>query len=218
MNQFEKALSELQPVYFSNPEDSLYLPVCYEQSLCYYLVGEPGRALWKIDEYLSRSKDSTSMFYLFPLKILCLNELYRWDEAKDAFLQYIQMQSFSNKKKVQVAHTITSLYDRKNRPRIKSEQKAENFSRFIPGMGQVYAGEFGEGAVNLFINASVLIFSGCQIYRGFYITGYLAGLGFFNKTYHGGIRRAGTLTIEKNKKKVIEFNDRIIKLIQSEFD
>ena len=57
MNQFDQALNELQPIYFSNVEDSLYQLVCYEQSLCFYLNSEPERALWKIDEFLHRSAD-----------------------------------------------------------------------------------------------------------------------------------------------------------------
>ncbi|MEZ5199231.1 MAG: hypothetical protein R2764_23450, partial [Bacteroidales bacterium] len=77
--------------------------------------------------------------------------------------------------------------------------KAENWSRFIPGTGQIYAGRAGEGTVNFLINASVLTFAGFQVYNGFYITGYLAGLGFFNKTYHGGIKRAGVLASYKNQ-------------------
>lgn len=218
LNQFDRALDELQPIYFSNPGDSLYLPVCYEQSLCYYFVGEPARALWKIDEYLHRSNDSTSLNYFATLKILCLNKLHRWEEAENVFLQYVKMQNFSNERKAAYTQIVTSLYDEKYRPRMKSEQKAENFSRFIPGSGQAYAGEFGEGVVNFLMNASVLVFSGYQIYNGFYITGYLAGLGFFNKTYHGGIRRAGVLAVEKNKKEVLEFNKQIVNLIYTDFD
>lgn len=218
LNQFDRALNELQPIYFSNPGDSLYLPVCYEQSLCYYFVGEPARALWKIDEYLHRSNDSASLNYFASVKILCLNKLHRWEEAENVFLQYVKMQNFSNERKAAYTQIVTCLYDKKYRPRIKSEQKAENFSRFIPGSGQAYAGEFGEGVVNFLMNASVLVFSGYQIYNGFYITGYLAGLGFFNKTYHGGIRRAGVLAGEKNKKEVLEFNKQIVELIYSDFD
>jgi len=218
MNQFDRAIDELQSLYFSNPGDSLYLSVCYEQSLCYYLVGEPARALWKIDEYLHRSNDSTSLNYFAPLKILCLNKLQRWQEAEDVFLQYVAIQNFSNERKIAYTQIVTSFYDKNYRPRMKSEQRAENLSRFIPGTGQAYAGEFGEGVVNLLMNASVLAFSGYQVYNGFYITGYLAGLGFFNKTYHGGIRRAGILASKKNKEQTIDFNLRIIDFIQSDFE
>lgn len=111
-----------------------------------------------------------------------------------------------------------NLYGKKKRVRIKSINKAENLSRFIPGSGQIYAGNTGEGIVNFLINASVLTFAGFQVYNGFYITGYLAGLGFFNKTYHGGIKRAGVVASRKNEKLMVDFNSKINQIILSEFD
>ena len=82
----------------------------------------------------------------------------------------------------------------------------------------MYAGKDGEGIVNFLINASILTYAGFEIYNGFYITGYLAGLGFFNKTYHGGIKRAGVLATQKNKELMVDFNSRITSLILSNFE
>ncbi len=218
MGEFDQALEELQPIYFSNLRDSLYRFVCYEQSLCYYLNGDPAHALWKIDEFFHRSTDSASFHFFMPVKILALNETYQWDEAKKSFLQYVNMLNFSSDKSEELEQVVRNLYNKKNRPRIKSEKKAENWSRFIPGAGQMYAGSCGEGIINLLINASVLTFAGFQIYNGFYITGYLAGLGFFNKTYHGGMKRAGVLASQKNKKLIGNFNHEINTEILSEFE
>ena len=218
MNKFDQALSELQPIYFSDSSDSLYRLVCYEQSLCFYLNGEPARALWKIDEFFHRSTDSTSFQYFLPVKILCLNQTSRWEEAKASFLQYIDMQDFSPEKKTEIEATVIKLYGKKKRPHIKSVNKAENLSRFIPGSGQIYAGNEGEGIINFLINASILTFAGFQVYNGFYITGYLAGLGFFNKTYHGGIKRAGVIATQKNQELIVDFNTRITSMILSDFE
>lgn len=218
MKLFDQALNELQPIYISNPEDSLYRLVCYEQSLCAYLNGEPARALWKIDEYMHRSKDSASFSYFMPVKILSLNETFQWDAAKKCFLEYVNMQHFTPEKKAEMDQTVTDLYSRKGRPRIKSVDKAENLSRFIPGSGQIYAGSAGEGIVNFLINASVLTFAGVEVYNGFYITGYLAGLGFFNKTYHGGMKRAGVLASRRNQKLMVDFNSQINQIIRSNFN
>ena len=113
---------------------------------------------------------------------------------------------------------VDNLYQRKNLPHIRSAKKAENWSRFIPGSGQIYAGKAGEGIVNFLINASLLAFSAHQAINGFYITGYLAGLGFFNKTYQGGIKRSGILATQKNKDLMVNFNSRINETIRSSFD
>ncbi len=217
LKNFSQALDELQPIYFSNPTDSLYQLVCYEQTLCFYLNGEPAKALWKIEEYFHRSADTTSFQVFMPLRILCLNETLQWNEAKECFSRYINSRKFAPEKAAELQQIVNGLYEKKNIPHIKSIKKAEIWSRFIPGSGQMYAGETGEGIVNFLINASLLAFTAQQALNGFYITGYLAGLGFFNKTYHGGIKRSGILASQKNKELIANFNSQINELIRSDF-
>lgn len=218
LKKFNRALDELQPMYFSNTGDSLFLRVCYEQSLCFYLNEEPAKALWKIDEYFHRSADSASFNLFLPIKLLCLNESFQWNEAHECFKQFIEMQHFAPEKKAEVLQMVNKLYKKRNIPHIKSLKKAENWSRFLPGFGQIYAGKTGEGIVNFLINTTILAFAAQQAYNGFYITGYLAGLGFFNKTYHGGIKRAGILATQKNKELIVGFNSEINTTIRSNFE
>ncbi len=218
LKNFNRALDELQSIYLPNSSDSLFQRVCYQQSLCFYLDGEPTKALWKIDEYFHRSADSASFRLFMPVKILCLNETMQWNEAKECFMRFIQMQNFKPEKEAEMQQVVNNIYKKKNLPHIKSIKKAENWSRFLPGSGQIYAGKTGEGIVNFLINASILAFSANQAYNGFYITGYLAGLGFFNKTYHGGIKRSGILASQKNKELIVNFNGEVNATIRSNFE
>jgi tetratricopeptide (TPR) repeat protein len=217
LKRFDRAIDELQPMYFTNSADSLFRRVCYEQSLCFYLNGEPTKALWKIDEYFHRSADTVSYRVFMPVKLLCLNENLQWNEAKECFMLLIQMQNFTPEKETEITQIVNELYKKRNLPHIRSTKKAENWSRFIPGSGQVYAGSTGEGVVNFLLNASILAFTAHQVYNGFYITGYLAGLGFFNKTYHGGIKRSVILTSQKNKELIASFNCEINTIIRNNF-
>ena len=206
MGEYGRSLEELQPIFFSNQADSLYQYISYELALCNFLNGDSARALWKIEEYFHQSKDSASFFHFLPIKILALNETMKWEEAKRSFLQFVDMQNLSTEKQAEMEKIVNELYSKKNLPKIKSVKKAENWSRFLPGAGQMYTGNVGEGVINFLINASVLTFAGIQAYNGFYITGYLGGLGFFNKTYHGGIKRAGVLANQTNEKQLSNFN------------
>lgn len=217
LKEFDRALEELQPIYFTNSNDSLFQRVYYEQSLCFYLNGEPTKALWKIDEYLHRSSDTASNKVFMPVRLLCLNETFQWTEARECFVSYVQMQHFTPEKETEMLQIVNIIYKKKNLPPIKSIKKAENLSRFIPGSGQIYAGKTGEGIVNFLLNASILAYSAHQVYNGFYITGYLAGLGFFNKTYHGGIKRSGILASQKNEELIVNFNSGINATIRSNF-
>lgn len=218
LKNFDRALDELQPMFFPNADDSLYQQVCYEQSLCFYLNGEPAKAIWKIDEYFHRSGDTATYRLFMPVKLLCLNETLQWNEAKECFISFIQMQNFTPEKQTEMYQIVNTLYEKRNLPHIRSIKKAENWSRFIPGSGQIYGGKTGEGIVNFLINASVLAFSAHQAINGFYITGYLAGLGFFNKTYHGGIKRSGILATQRNKELIVNFNSEINATIRSNFE
>jgi TM2 domain-containing membrane protein YozV len=215
LKNFSQAIEELQSIYILNRNDSLFQRICYQQALCLYLNEEPTKALWKIDEYLNQNSDTASYRILLPLMILCQNETFQWKEAQESLLRYIRMLNLNPEKLETMQTVVNELYQKKNLPRIRSIKKAENLSRFIPGAGQIYAGKPMEGIVNFLINASLLAFTAQQAVSGFYITGYLAGLGFFNKTYHGGMRRSENLAIWKNKELTVNFNSKINEILRS---
>lgn len=218
LKDYNRAIEEFQSIYFTDFNDALYKQVCYQQSLCYYLNGEPSKALWKIDEYFHRSIDSVSFGVFMPVKLFSLNATNQWQQAKQCFNEYVRLQKFSPEKEQEVLKIVNSLYSKKTLPRVRSAEAAENWSRFIPGAGQIYAGEPTEGAVNLLINSSILFFAGYQLYYHYYITGYLVGLGLFNKTYHGGMKRSVILTLQKNKEQLINFNLKVSSVIQEQFN
>lgn len=213
MGEFARAAGELQQAYFANPADTLYRYAAYEQALCLYLNGEPQKALWKIDEFLHRTPDSVLQIHFLPLKILCLNSTYRWDEAALTFKHFAAGMDLPTADLQRIHSQIDDLYCKKNIPKVKKRKRAENWSRFIPGSGQMYAGKVGEGALNFLIQASLLTFSAFEFYNGFYFTGYLVGLGFFNKIYQGGIVRAGNIAANTTNKRVSEFNHRATALL-----
>lgn len=213
MKEYAKSAELLQSIYFSDTNDSLFQVIFYEQSLCHYLNNEPAKALWKIDEYFRRSNDSASFKSFLPIRLFSLNDTRQWDEAQSCFQNYVRMQRFSPDKQLKLLERIDSIYAKKNRPKMRSAEKAETWSRFIPGAGQIYAGETGEGIINLLINSSILFFAGHQVLNRYYITGYLAGLGLFNKTYHGGMKRGSALASQKNKELLTDFNSKIRSMI-----
>lgn len=145
LKKFDRALDELQQMYFPDSSDSLFQRVCYEQSLCFYLNGEPAKALWKIDDYYHRSSDTDSYRFFMPVRLLCLNETFQWNEAQECFMRLIQMQNFPPEKEAEMELMVNNLYKKENLPHIRSIKKAENWSRFLPGSGQIYAGKTGEG-------------------------------------------------------------------------
>jgi hypothetical protein len=71
----------------------------------------------------------------------------------------------------------------------------------IPGLGQAYAGNTIEGALNFTISLAFLSFGVYEIFEGFYITGYFVGAIGLNKVYFGGHARTTFLLHRNNYKK-----------------
>lgn len=198
LGETSRALEELNEINPSDLPDSLFLLVRYEQALCNYLNNDPNQSLWNIDEIRFRFSDSLKTMDIIPLNILCLNDVRKWDDAIILWNYLIDKSGLDDSVRSAIKSKIISLYEKRNLPKFRSPGKAETLSRFIPGSGQIYCGAFFEGSFNLLMNAAVLGFSLYEFYTKYYFTGYIVGLTLFNKTYHGGIRRAYLLASERN--------------------
>jgi len=213
-----KALEELSEINMFNLPDSLFFLIKYQQALCNYLNNDPNQSLWNLDEIRFKFPDSSKTLDLIPLNIICLNALRNWDEAVKLWNYLIDNSELKDSVRNDFSSKVINLYSKKNIPKYHSPKKAENLSRFIPGSGQMYSGAVFEGAFNFLMNASLLTFSFYEFYYQYYFTGYLVGLGTFNKTYHGGMHRANLLADEKNLDGIREFNYSASSLLLSILD
>jgi tetratricopeptide (TPR) repeat protein len=198
LGETDRALEELNEINLSALPDSLFFLVSYEQALCNYLNNDPNKSLWNIDEIRFRFSDSLKTLDIIPLNILCLNDVRKWDDAIILWNYLLDKSRLADSARSAIKSKIVNLYEKRNLPKFRSPGKAETLSRFIPGSGQIYCGALFEGSFNLLMNAAVLGFSIYEFYTKYYFTGYIVGLTLFNKTYHGGIRRANQLAAEKN--------------------
>lgn len=218
LGEYSRALNELQTMYIPNSSDTLFALVAYQQALCSFLNNKPMDALWKIDEFLFQTRDTSTYLNFVPIKILCHNELKEYTKAKAAFEFLIKKQIGNTEQQEALQASIDQLYLDKSLPRIISVDKAEKLSRIIPGTGQMYSGAVGEGVVNFLIHASLLAFSAHQFYYKFYLTGYLGGLGFFSQMYTGGAQRARVLAARNNKNEKNAFNQKTKHLLSKSLE
>jgi hypothetical protein len=216
--EITKALDELDGVNLFNLPDTLTLLIRYESALCNYINNDPNKAIWLIDEIKLNYSDTTEFKNILPLNILCLNSVRKWEDAKKMWHYLLLNSDLRDQERDSLFNEIEMLYNEKNLPVYKKPVKAENLSRFIPGSGQIYSGAIGEGAFNFLINASVLGFAAYEFYTQYYFSGYFVGLGLLNKTYNGGIRRAGIIAERRNQKTIDEFNLRISSIMIRAFN
>ena len=144
---------------------------------------------------------------------LVLNELQRWPEAKDKILQSIDLSEINPSEKDLVRKKINELYAEKNYPHLKKLLKAQKMSAFVPGLGQLYAGYFWEGAASSFLNVAALGLTGYFIYSRLYFTGVFAGSGVFSKFYLGGSNRLEYLVGKKNYELLRTYNNEVKSVI-----
>ena len=201
-----KALEALSGINMFNLPDSLFFSIRYEQALCNYLNNDPNQSLLNIEEIRFRFPDSLKTMDIIPLNILCLNTLRKWEEAIKLWNYFLDNSGLEDSLRNDYQTRINTIYNRKNIPKYHSPKKAETWSRFIPGSGQIYCGAVLEGSFNFLMNASLLGFAFYEFYTEYYFTGYFVGLGLFNKTYTGGMHRANLLAIDKNLKSMNKFN------------
>ena len=172
----------------------------YQQlALCRYLDGDFEDASFAVDRceivYDTLSED------MLLIKMMALNELALYDSARVVACHLAtQHRAVAG---VDIAPLVDSLYS--SLPRLKNERLAWYLS-LVPGLGHLYAGEYGLGAVAFAMNAALLAFGVWQVLEGCYITAYMGGAGLLSVTYPGSMRNAEYCVRRYNYKNTTAFN------------
>jgi len=175
----------------------------YEKILCSYLSGDFNEAATTIDEMYATISSETDANPSLLLQVLVYNELTDWKKAKDKAKEWVNV-SFPCHEQDSLCALIEKRYARP--PKLKKERTAKILA-FVPGLGHIYAGYWGEGLVSFTLNAAVLSFGVYQAWYGYYITAYLGGAGALSTTFFGNLYRAEYLVGKRNYKKIRAFND-----------
>lgn len=200
-------------IVYSNLNDTLIAEARYQSALCSYLAGNFVNAENHLLQMKAFIRDSSLTVNSLPLYALVLNELQRWPEAKEMALESIRNSRLSVEEKDTLLKEINELYVTENYPRMKNLLKAQKMSAFLPGLGQLYAGYFWEGAASSFLNIASAGFIVYSIYTKLYFTGIITGSGIFSKFYLGGSNRLEYLVGKRNYKVLRSYNDQLKNVI-----
>lgn len=213
LKRYPDALNELNRISLFNAADTLQVQVLYEKALNLLLTGKQQEALWNIQRIEMVYKPKALNKDIIPLKILVLNNNREWNKAQEALHHLVENTVKDKNKQTFWKDSINQLYNKKNIPKNYSEEKARNWSRFIPGAGQTYAGHFWEGAGSFLLNAAAIGLGIHQLWKGFYFTAYIGGLSIFYKSYFGGMERSANLANLERKNEMSQFNTSTTRLI-----
>ncbi|MBI3501540.1 MAG: hypothetical protein HY063_07080 [Bacteroidetes bacterium] len=215
MENFSEAEKSTERIIYTNLSDTLLAEAREQSALCAYLAGDFSNAENHLVQMHAFVKDSSLIKNTLPLYALVLNELQRWNEAKEKIFRAVELSELSQQEKDALKKSLEQLYAPQNYPHLKKLLKAQKMSAFLPGLGQLYAGYFWEGAASAFLNVASLGLTGYFIYAKLYFTAATLGTGMFSKFYLGGSRRLEYLVAKKNYKLLRGYNDEMKKFILS---
>lgn len=201
LGEFDKARHDLQRSLLFRGDDSLRIEVLYQIAFCAYMSDRPAEAHAMLLQ-LRNSFGGLVCQKLFLLEALVKTDLQQWEKLREHLLHWMGEVSASNEQKTAIITQYDNLFSDKGKGLSKDPDRARLWSTFIPGAGQLYAGEPGWAILNVVSQFAGLAGFGLLAYNGFYIASFVAGLGPFQSFYFGGIKQAHELTVNNNKSRM----------------
>jgi tetratricopeptide (TPR) repeat protein len=154
----------------------------------------------KIPETKRKASLFLSVAYLYT---------YQWESARDALKIYFEEEGNSV-----FAESLDSLLSAAEDMNYKSPTTAKWLSTFIPGTGQMYAGNVGDGINAFLLNSANIYFIIYKLLKEEYGNAYIIYFFLFRRYYFGNIYHARKEAIEYNRKLNEHTADSVLTLLR----
>jgi tetratricopeptide (TPR) repeat protein len=203
---FDRSVEYLDHAYFSNPSDSLGNEIILKKANAFIRSGNYNFALI---ELLGMNTDDNSLMEL--RRSLYLGSTYYWlgdyQKALLYFSRIIQNDSMSSS-------ALEEIFDKKRNFRRPNPKVAMWLSVFIPGSGQIYAGNASAGLNSIILTGSLVALT-IYLTRTYHpIDALMTALPWFQRYYQGGFEQAKTLAENKLEKNRKETYNKILEIIR----
>ena len=207
LKQYDNAISILNTISLNDIHDSLIYQVKYQCALINYLRNDFSQVEVYLNQLNYLVSDSNYTSKSLMLQALNLNEQYKWEEAKGKLLN-LNYRLHKNDSVLynRVRKEIDGMYSINLLPKLKSASKAIKMSSIIPGLGQCYSKNYGEGIASFISVTSSVGIMAAGIVSQFYFTGIATGNMLLGKFYLGGIKRSEFLVEKYNYTTAKSFN------------
>jgi TM2 domain-containing membrane protein YozV len=206
-NRFEDAYIASGRFRYEGLHDTLETKCRHVAAWTAFLSGKYSESISELKQLHFMVQDTNLTATSLFLMALSYNELRQWQEADSVLQLMVHRADITSSIKDSLSRILHAQYDPRHIPKLKSRDKAELWSTFIPGSGQIYAGYVGEGVLNFSLQVASLAFIGYHIYIAHYLTAFTIGSGLFQHFYFGGVNRAGFLADKRNYTNLRAFND-----------
>ena len=200
LGEFGKARNDLQRSFHFRGDDSLRFEVLYQYAFCLYMDNRSDEAYATLLQ-LKHAFGHLPLQRYFLLRAMVLADLQQWEDLRTHLESWITMYLDDDAFLQSTFERYDNILSDFEKVLSIDKQRARLRSTFVPGLGQIYAGEVGWGLLNGFSQLASLAAFGVMAYNGYYIASFFAGLGPWQSFYFGGINHAGELAaINKNSR------------------
>lgn len=203
LNEWQTALDVLARTRYPAIPQDLHYDIRAERVLLRYLNSQWRQVGNEIDQIRFFLPEEERVQDLEYLRLLAWHEMARWDEAYEIAVHlYDHLDDYDN---------LVLLYQAT--PELLRPERAGWLATFVPGAGQLYAGEWREGVASATLQVSALAWMGYNLWNGYYATGILTGGGVFQAVYFGSTERAQHLAERTNHNRKTRFNRELRELV-----
>lgn len=135
----------------------------------------------------------------------------KWDQAQKAFEAY-----FLQNPDPDLQVRVDSLIGETRSFYYLSPESARQLSAIIPGLGQIYAGDWGNGLNALVLNGSMIAWMGYKVYNRYFSDAWTIYYFLFRRYYAGNMYNAKRIAEEHNDALDKKQAERILQLFLEE--
>jgi tetratricopeptide (TPR) repeat protein len=204
-NNFEKAIEYFNFAWRTEPGDSIKTEIALKKAFCNFKQSNYFAALnelFDIPETNSRYLDSKKNLY-FAISYFGLNDM---ESSNYYFSQIVKPGTQS-----EITQVFTDFirFKKKYRP-----EKVEMMSMFLPGLGQMYVGDFGNGLNSILLLTAVSFYAAYTATTYGLLDGALVLSSWFYRYYTGGSIKAKMAAEEKLAEEKNRVYDELIFLVE----
>jgi tetratricopeptide (TPR) repeat protein len=199
LKDWQKSFAAFQAALFSAPDEKTYGEISLSLADATFEAGKIEEGLLELDRITIGTQDQEAVRRAHFYKFIALVFRFHWKAAREAYAHYRSL--LEDGRGSSSSRAIDSLLTSGETMKYLSPSHATWLSTFLPGLGQLYAGDLKNSLNALALNVSIAYLTYDVTLNRHYVEGALLFGSIFMRYYLGNRHHAGRLAAEENKRR-----------------